>query len=180
VESVLIEVLKVGVNFLIELFSGDLPSLYYIWFVVLFLIYFSLGLIINRFSTLKYKGWELIAGFSIGIVVHISLAKFLSVIVEDAIKNPSAVSYYFLGLIMLTGSVIVETLYRWVRVKSKRSLVSFLILPSFIILLSIFYFSMKNISAIATASTSFIITLSIVTTVLMIGLIILLEKEEVA
>nr|WP_277949758.1 DUF5823 family protein [Priestia endophytica] len=101
-------------------------------------------------------------------------------IVEDAIKKPSAVSYYFLGLIMLTGSVIVETLYRWVRVKSKRSLVSFWILPSFIILLSIFYFSMKDISAIATASTSFIVTLSIVTTVLMMGLIILLEKEEVA
>ncbi|MFP3885047.1 hypothetical protein HPB58_21490 [Priestia filamentosa] len=174
----LIEVLKVGMNFLIELFSGNLPSLYYIWFVVLFLIYFSLGLIINRFSTLKYKGWELIAGFSIGIVVHISLAKFLSIIVEDAIKSPSAISYYFLGLIMLTGSVIVETLYRWIRVKSKRPLVSFFILPFFIILLSIFYFSMKDISA--TASTSFIVTLSIVTTVLMMGLIILLEKEEAA
>lgn len=174
----LIEVLKVGMNFLIELFSGNLPSLYYIWFVVLFLIYFSLGLIINRFSTLKYKGWELIAGFSIGIVVHISLAKFLSIIVEDAIKSPSAISYYFLGLIMLTGSVIVETLYRWIRVKSKRPLVSFFILPFFIILLSIFYFSMKDISA--TASTSFIVTLSIVITVLMMGLIILLEKEEAA
>ncbi|RAS72296.1 hypothetical protein A3863_12055 [Priestia endophytica] len=74
----LIEVLKVGVNFLIEFFSGYLPFLYYIWFVVLFLIYFSLGLIINCFSTWKYKGWELIAGFSISIVVYISLAKFLS------------------------------------------------------------------------------------------------------
>ncbi|MFP7222668.1 DUF5823 family protein [Priestia filamentosa] len=179
-ESVLIEVLKVGVNFLIELFSGDLPSLYYIWFVVLFLLYFSLRLIINRFSTLKYKGWELIAGFNIGIVIHISLAKFLSIIVEDAIKSPSAISYYFLGLVMLTGSVIVETLYRWIRVKAKRPLVTFLILPSFIILLSIFYFSMKDISAIATASTSFIVTLSIVTTVLMMGLIILLEKGESA
>ncbi|PGS18573.1 hypothetical protein COC65_30345, partial [Bacillus thuringiensis] len=83
----MIEILRTVVNFLISLFSGELPFVYYVWIITLFLIQITQ-------STLNYKLFNKKDNFSTyileGLLAFIILlfggilvSKLLAYIIED-------------------------------------------------------------------------------------------------
>ncbi|MCC2544323.1 DUF5823 family protein, partial [Bacillus thuringiensis] len=107
----MIEILRTVVNFLISLFSGELPFVYYVWIITLFLIQITQ-------STLNYKLFNKKDNFSTyileGLLAFIILlfggilvSKLLAYIIEDPTISMTNLTHYFVSLIILTIFVVI-------------------------------------------------------------------------
>ncbi|MDA1526721.1 DUF5823 family protein, partial [Bacillus cereus] len=107
----MIEILRTVINFLISLFSGELPIVYYVWIISLFLIQITQ-------STLNYKLFNKKDNFSAyiseGLLAFIILlfggmlvSKLLAYIIDDPTISMTNVTHYFISLIILTIFVVI-------------------------------------------------------------------------
>lgn len=108
----IIEMIRVTVNFGIDLLSGDLPGLYYQWMVLLLAAYLLQLTLIHHF-TKPDEGYtvylaEGAAAFAVLILSGILLSKFFSFIIEDALIRPSVYTHYFISLIITTAFVAID------------------------------------------------------------------------
>ncbi|PFP36956.1 DUF5823 family protein, partial [Bacillus cereus] len=107
----MIEILRTVLNFLISLFSGELPIVYYVWIISLFLIQITQ-------STLNYKLFNKKDNFSTyileGLLAFIILlfggilvSKLLAYIIDDPTISMTNLTHYFVSLIILTIFVVI-------------------------------------------------------------------------
>ncbi|MED2790976.1 DUF5823 family protein [Bacillus wiedmannii] len=176
----MIEILRTVINFLISLFSGELPIVYYVWIITLFLIQITQ-------STLNYKLFNKKDNFSTyiseGLLAFIILlfggmlvSKLLAYIIDDPTISMTNVTHYFISLIILTIFVSTGFIKDFLQasIKNKNiSLFSILVISLIASILS-FKFLPLLIEGPFSLSKSFIITLIIV----VIGLITLLISLE--
>ncbi|AIQ44777.1 hypothetical protein R70723_01805 [Paenibacillus sp. FSL R7-0273] len=108
----LTEILRVIVNFLIELFSGELPALYYTWIVLLTAGYALQMTLIYPFSKQdkSYIGYlaEGAAGLAVILPAGILISEFFASIIEDGFIQSSGTGHYFISLIITTAFVVVD------------------------------------------------------------------------
>lgn len=178
----MIEILRTVVNFLISLFSGELPFVYYVWIITLFLIQITQ-------STLNYKLFDkknnLSTYISEGLLAFIILlfggilvSKLLANIIDDPTISMTNLTHYFVSLIILTIFVVITCVKDFIEtsIKNKNiSLLSFLVI-SFITSILSFKFLSPLIEGSFSLSKSFITTLIILVTI-SIPLLISLEDK---
>ncbi|MBS9802204.1 DUF5823 family protein [Bacillus toyonensis] len=178
----MIEILRTVLNFLISLFSGELPIVYYVWIISLFLIQITQ-------STLKYKLFNKKDNFSTymseGLLAFIILlfggilvSKLLAYIIDDPTISMTNLTHYFVSLIILTIFVVITCVKDFIEtsIKNKNiSLLSFLVI-SFITSILSFKFLSPLIEGSFSLSKPFITTLIILVTV-SIPLLISLEEK---
>ncbi|WP_412839793.1 DUF5823 family protein [Bacillus paranthracis] len=180
----MIEILRTLLNFLISLFSGELPIVYYVWIISLFLIQITQ-------STLNYKLFNKKDNFSTyileGLLAFIILlfggilvSKLLAYIIDDPTISMTNVTHYFVSLIILTIFVLITCVKDFIErsIKNKNiSLFSFLVISLLTSILS-FKFLSPLIEGSFSLSKSFITTLIILVTI-SIPLLISLEDKYV-
>ncbi|AOM06564.1 DUF5823 family protein [Bacillus cereus group sp. MYBK249-1] len=178
----MIEILRTVVNFLISLFSGELPFVYYVWIITLFLIQITQ-------STLNYKLFNKKGNFSTyiseGLLAFIILlfggilvSKLLAYIIDDPTISMTNLTHYFVSLIILTIFVVITCVKDFIEtsIKNKNiSLLSFLVISLITSILS-FKFLSPLIEGSFSLSKSFITTLIILVTI-SIPLLISLEDK---
>ncbi|MGR5970443.1 DUF5823 family protein [Bacillus paranthracis] len=178
----MIEILRTLLNFLISLFSGELPIVYYVWIISLFLIQITQ-------STLNYKLFNKKDNFSTyileGLLAFIILlfggilvSKLLAYIIDDPTISMTNVTHYFVSLIILTIFVLITCVKDFIErsIKNKNiSLFSFLVISLLTSILS-FKFLSPLIEGSFSLSKSFITTLIILVTI-SIPLLISLEDK---
>ena len=178
----MIEILRTVVNFLISLFSGELPFVYYVWIITLFLIQITQ-------STLNYKLFNKKGNFSTyiseGLLAFIILlfggilvSKLLAYIIDDPTISMTNLTHYFVSLIILTIFVVITCVKDFIEtsIKNKNiSLLSFLVISLITRILS-FKFLSPLIEGSFSLSKSFITTLIILVTI-SIPLLISLEDK---
>ncbi|UQZ34497.1 hypothetical protein C2I18_13805 [Paenibacillus sp. PK3_47] len=106
----LIEMIKVAVNYFIDLFSGSLPALYYQWMVLLLAVHIVQVTVSYRLSR-PAKSYtehfaENMAAFAVLILSGILLSRFFTFIVDDAFITTSGFQDYFISLIITTAFVL--------------------------------------------------------------------------
>ncbi|MGH0424402.1 MULTISPECIES: DUF5823 family protein [Bacillus] len=178
----MIEILRTVINFLISLFSGELPIVYYVWIITIFLIQITQ-------STLNYKLFNKKDNFSTyiseGLLAFIILlfggmlvSKLLAYIIDDPTISMTNVTHYFISLIILTIFVVITCIKDFIEtsIKNKNiSLFSFLVISLITSILS-FKFLSHLIEGSFSLSKSFITTLIILVTI-SIPLLISLEDK---
>ena len=178
----MIEILRTLLNFLISLFSGELPIVYYVWIISLFLIQITQ-------STLNYKLFHKKDNFSTyileGLLAFIILlfggmlvSKLLAYIIDDPTISMTNVTHYFVSLIILTIFVLITCVKDFIErsIKNKNiSLFSFLVISLLTSILSFKFLSIL-IEGSFSLSKSFITTLIILVTI-SIPLLISLEDK---
>ncbi|MDA3655545.1 DUF5823 family protein, partial [Bacillus cereus] len=107
----MIEILRTVVNFLISLFSGELPFVYYVWIITLFLIQITQSTLNyklfnkkNNFSTYISEG---LLAFIILLFGGILVSKLLAYIIDDPTISMTNLTHYFVSLIILTIFVVI-------------------------------------------------------------------------
>ncbi|MEB9456319.1 MULTISPECIES: DUF5823 family protein [Bacillus cereus group] len=178
----MIEILRTVINFLISLFSGELPIVYYVWIISLFLIQITQ-------STLNYKLFNKKDNFSAyiseGLLAFIILlfggmlvSKLLAYIIDDPTISMTNVTHYFISLIILTIFVVITCMKDFIEasIKNKNILLfSFLVISLLTSILSFKFLSLL-IEGSFSLSKSFITTLIILVTI-SIPLLISLEDK---
>ncbi|HHT7081618.1 TPA: DUF5823 family protein [Bacillus cereus] len=178
----MIEILRTILNFLISLFSGELPIVYYVWIITLFLIQITQ-------STLNYKLFNKKDNFSAyiseGLLSFIILlfggmlvSKLLAYIIDDPTISMTNVTHYFISLIILTIFVVITCMKDFIEasIKNKNILLfSFLVISLLTSILSFKFLSLL-IEGSFSLSKSFITTLIILVTI-SIPLLISLEDK---
>ncbi|MFJ8524295.1 DUF5823 family protein [Bacillus cereus] len=178
----MIEILRTVINFLIALFSGELPIVYYVWIIILFLIQ-----IIQ--STLNYKLFNKKDNFSTyiseGLLAFIILlfggmlvSKLLAYIIDDPTISMTNVTHYFISLIILTIFVVISCLKDFIEtsIKNKNIALFTILVVSLIASILSFKFLSPLIAGSFSLSKSFITTLIILVTI-SIPLLIALEEK---
>ena len=102
----MIEILRTILNFLISLFSGELPIVYYVWIIALFVIQMIQATLSYKFFKKKdnfstYISTELLA-FIILLFGGMLISKLLAYIIDDPTISMTNVTHYFISLIILT------------------------------------------------------------------------------
>lgn len=180
----MIEILRTLLNFLISLFSGELPIVYYVWIISLFLIQITQ-------STLNYKLFNKKANFSTyiseGLLAFIILlfggmlvSKLLAYIIDDPTISMTNVTHYFISLIILTIFVVITCMKDFIEasIKNKNILLFSLLVISLLTSILSFKFLSPLIEGSFSLSKSFITTLIILVTI-SIPLLISLEDKYV-
>ncbi|AOY16783.1 hypothetical protein BGI23_16560 [Bacillus sp. ABP14] len=178
----MIEILRTVINFLISLFSGELPIVYYVWIISLFLIQIIQSTLNHNFFNKKdnfstYISEGLLA-FIILLFGGILVSKLLAYIIDDPTISMTNVTHYFVSLIILTIFVLITCVKDFIEtsIKNKNiSLFSFLVISLITSILS-FKFLSPLIEGSFSLSKSFITTLIILVTI-SIPLLISLEDK---
>ncbi|HDR7287679.1 MULTISPECIES: DUF5823 family protein [Bacillus cereus group] len=178
----MIEILRTLLNFLISLFSGELPIVYYVWIISLFLIQITQ-------STLNYKLFNKKDNFSTyiseGLLAFIILlfggmlvSKLLAYIIDDPTISMTNVTHYFISLIILTIFVVIACIKDFIEasIKNKNILLFSLLVISLLTSILSFKFLLPLIEGSFSLSKSFITTLIILVTI-SIPLLISLEDK---
>ncbi|MGN4759582.1 DUF5823 family protein [Bacillus cereus group sp. MYBK227-2] len=176
----MIEILRTLVNFLIALFSGELPGIYYIWIIALLIVQIiqstlNYNLFNKKEEFSKYTMEGLLA-FLIILIGSMLLSKLLAFIIEDSVINKTELTHYFVSLIVLTIFVAIGCIKELIRhtiKNSNMSLLTFIIVSLLASILS-FKLLLPLTGGSFTLSKSFINTLIIVVT----GIIVLLVSME--
>ncbi|PGM91515.1 DUF5823 family protein [Bacillus cereus] len=176
----MIEILRTLVNFLISLFSGELPGIYYIWIIALLIVQIiqstlNYNLFNKKEKFSKYTMEGLLA-FLIIWIGSMLLSKLLAFIIEDSVINKTELTHYFVSLIVLTIFVVITCIADLIQktIKNRNmSLLTFLIVSLITSVLS-FKLLLPLTGGSFTLSKSFINTLIIVVT----GIIVLLVSIE--
>ena len=176
----MIEILRTVLNFLISLFSGELPIVYYVWIISLFLIQITQ-------STLNYKLFNKKDNFSTyileGLLAFIILlfggilvSKLLAYI-DDPTISMTNLTHYFVSLIILTIFVVITCVKDFIETSIKNKNISLLAFSNFLHNKSTFIQVLSPlIEGSFSLSKSFITTLITLVTV-SIPLLISLEEK---
>ena len=132
----MIEILRTVLNFLISLFSGELPIVYYVWIISLFLIQITQ-------STLNYKLFNKKDNFSTyileGLLAFIILlfggilvSKLLAYIIDDPTISMTNLTHYFVSLIILTIFVVITCVKDFIETSIKNKNISLLAFSNFL------------------------------------------------
>ena len=178
----MIEILRTLLNFLISLFSGELPIVYYVWIISLFLIQITQ-------STLNYKLFNKKDNFSTyiseGLLAFIILlfggmlvSKLLAYIIDDPTISMTNVTHYFISLIILTIFVVIACIKDFIEasIKNKNILLFSLLVISLLTSILSFKFLLPLIEGSFLFLNLFITTLIILVTI-SIPLLISLEDK---
>ncbi|HDR3648714.1 TPA: hypothetical protein QCO08_005827 [Bacillus anthracis] len=178
----MIEILRTILNFLISLFSGELPIVYYVWIISLFLIQITQ-------STLNYKLFNKKDNFSTyiseGLLAFIILlfggmlvSKLLAYIIDDPTISMTNVTHYFISLIILTIFVATGFIKDFLQtsIKNKNIFLFTILVISLLTSILSFKFLSPFIEGSFSLSKSFITTLIILVTI-SIPLLISLEDK---
>ncbi|MDF9558561.1 DUF5823 family protein [Bacillus tropicus] len=178
----MIEILRTVINFLISLFSGELPFVYYVWIIALFIMQtiqaalsYKLFKKKDNFST--YMSTELLA-FIILLFGGMLISKLLAYIIDDPTISMTNVTHYFISLIILTIFVSIGFVKDFLQssISNKNVALFAILVVSLLSSILSFKFLPPFIAGSFTLSKSFITTLIILVTV-SIPLLISLEEK---
>ncbi|TPV44803.1 DUF5823 family protein [Bacillus dicomae] len=178
----MIEILRTVINFLISLFSGELPIVYYVWIITLFLIQITQSTLNyklfnkkNNFSTYMSEG---LLAFIVLLFGGMLVSKLLAYIIDDPTISMTNVTHYFISLIILTIFVVITCIKDFIEasIKNKNILLFSYLVISFITSILSFKFLSPLIEGSVSLSKSFITTLIILVTI-SIPLLISLEDK---
>lgn len=179
---VMIEILKTILNFLISLFSGELPIVYYVWIIALFVIQMIQATLSYKFFKKKdtfstYISTELLA-FIILLFGGMLISKLLAYIIDDPTISMTNVTHYFISLIILTIFVATGFIKDFLQtsIKNKNIFLFTILVISLITSILSFKFLSPLIEGSFSLSKSFITTLIILITI-SIPLLISLEDK---
>ncbi|EJS77137.1 hypothetical protein CN425_13885 [Bacillus cereus] len=176
----MIEILRTILNFLISLFSGELPFVYYVWIIALFIIQIIQTTLIHKlfkkkdnFSTYMLEG---LLAFTILLFGGMLISKLLAYIIDDPTISMTNVTHYFISLIILTIFVSIGFIKDFLQtsINNKNTALFTILVVSLIASILSFKFLSPLIEGSFSLSKSFITTLIIV----VIGLIALLISLE--
>ena len=175
----MIEILRTIVNFLISLFSGELPIVYYVWIITLFLIQITQSILNYKLFNKKDNFNIYISEGSLAFIILLFggmlVSKLLAYIIDDPTISMTNVTHYFISLIILTIFVVITCIIE-TSIKNKNiSLFSLLVISLLTSILS-FKFLSPFIEGSFSLSKSFITTLIILVTI-SIPLLISLEDK---
>lgn len=178
----MIEILRTSVNFLISLFSGDLPSIYYMWIMALLVVHIIQSILNYKLFKKKenfsnYMAEGLFA-FILILIGGILLSKLFAFIIKDSVINKTDLTHYFVSLIILTIFLAISCIKDLIQTNIKNrnmSLFTFMIVSLIASILS-FKLLLPLTEGSFSLSESFIITLIILVTGLIVLLIGLEEK----
>ncbi|PFJ19196.1 hypothetical protein COD67_19795 [Bacillus cereus] len=178
----MIEILRTLVNFLISLFSGELPGIYYMWIITLLIVQILQSTLNYHFFNKKGKfsnyTMEGLLTFLILLIGSMLLSKLLAYIIEDSVINKTELTHYYVSLIIVTIFVAITCIKDLIEkiIKHRNmSLLTFSILSLIVSILS-FKLLLPLTGGSFTLSKSFINTLIIVVTGTIVLLISLEEK----
>lgn len=178
----MIEILRTLVNFLIALFAGDLPGIYYMWIIALLIVHIIQSTLnynlFNKKENFTNYTMEGLLVFLIILIGGMLLSKLLAFIIEDSVINKTELTHYFVSLIILTIFVAISCIKELIQktIKNKNmSLLTFIMVSLITSVLS-FKLLLPLTGGSFTLSKSFINTLIIVVTGIIILLISLEEK----
>ncbi|ALL24878.1 DUF5823 family protein [Bacillus tropicus] len=178
----MIEILRTVINFLISLFSGELPIVYYVWIIALFIMQiiqatlsYKLFKKKNNFSTYISEG---LLAFIILLFGGILVSKLLAYIIDDPTISMTNVTHYFISLIILTIFVSIGFIKDFLQssISNKNVALFAILVVSLLSSILSFKFLSPFIAGSFTLSKSFITTLIILVT-LSIPLLISLEEK---
>ncbi|MGG0132989.1 DUF5823 family protein [Bacillus tropicus] len=178
----MIEILRTVINFLISLFSGELPIVYYVWIIALFIMQiiqatlsYKLFKKKNNFSTYISEG---LLAFIILLFGGILVSKLLAYIIDDPTISMTNVTHYFISLIILTIFVSIGFIKDCLQssISNKNVALFAILVVSLLSSILSFKFLSPFIAGSFTLSKSFITTLIILVTV-SIPLLISLEEK---
>ncbi|MDA1532535.1 MULTISPECIES: DUF5823 family protein [unclassified Bacillus cereus group] len=178
----MIEILRTVINFLISLFSGELPIVYYVWIIALFIMQiiqatlsYKLFKKKNNFSTYISEG---LLAFIILLFGGILVSKLLAYIIDDPTISMTNVTHYFISLIILTIFVSIGFIKDFLQssISNKNVALFAILVVSLLSSILSFKFLSPFIAGSFTLSKSFITTLIILVTV-SIPLLISLEEK---
>ena len=176
----MIEILRTVINFLIALFSGELPIVYYVWIITLFLIQIGQSTLNyklfnkkNNFSTYTSEG---LLAFIILLFGGMLVSKLLAYIIDDPTISMTNVTHYFISLIILTIFVSIGFIKDFLLtfISNKNVALFTILVVSLLASILSFKFLSPIIAGSFSLSKSFITTLIIV----VLGLITLLISLE--
>ena len=178
----MIEILRTVINFLISLFSGELPIVYYVWIIALFIMQiiqatlsYKLFKKKDNFSTYISEG---LLAFIILLFGGILVSKLLAYIIDDPTISMINVTHYFISLIILTIFVSIGFIKDFLQssISNKNVALFAILVVSLLSSILSFKFLSPFIAGSFTLSKSFITTLIILVTV-SIPLLISLEEK---
>ncbi len=176
----MIEILRTVINFLISLFSGELPIVYYVWIIALFVIQMIQATLSYKFFKKKdnfstYISTELLA-FTILLFGGMLISKLLAYIIDDPTISMTNVTHYFISLIILTIFVSISFIKDFLQssISNKNVALFAILVVSLLSSILSFKFLSPFIAGSFILSKSFITTLIIV----VLGLIALLISLE--
>ncbi|MFT0599710.1 DUF5823 family protein [Bacillus cereus] len=176
----MIEILRTILNFLISLFSGGLPIVYYVWIIALFVIQMIQATLSYKFFKKRdnfstYISTELFA-FIILLFGGMLISKLLAYIIDDPTISMTNVTHYFISLIILTIFVATGFIKDFLQtsIKNKNIFLFTILVISLITSILSFKFLPPLIEGPFSLSKSFITTLIII----VLGLIALLISLE--
>ena len=176
------EILRTVINFLISLFSGELPIVYYVWIIALFIMQiiqatlsYKLFKKKDNFSTYISEG---LLAFIILLFGGILVSKLLAYIIDDPTISMTNVTHYFISLIILTIFVSIGFIKDFLQssISNKNVALFAILVVSLLSSILSFKFLSPFIAGSFTLSKSFITTLIILVTV-SIPLLISLEEK---
>ncbi|ABK86371.1 TPA: DUF5823 family protein [Bacillus cereus] len=178
----MIEILRTIVNFLISLFSGELPIVYYVWIITLFLIQITQSILNYKLFNKKDNFNIYISEGSLAFIILLFggmlVSKLLAYIIDDPTISMTNVTHYFISLIILTIFVVITCIKDFIETSIKNKNISLFSLLVISLLTSILSFKFLSpfIEGSFSLSKSFITTLIILVTI-SIPLLISLEDK---
>ncbi|PDZ70011.1 hypothetical protein CON30_00810 [Bacillus cereus] len=178
----MIEILKTVINFLIALFSGELPIVYYVWIIALFIMQIiqatlSYKLFKKKVNFSTYMSTELLA-FIILLFGGMLISKLLAYIIDDPTISMTNVTHYFISLIILTIFVSIGFIKDFLQssISNKNVALFTILVVSLLASILSFKFLSPFIAGSFSLSKSFITTLIIIVLGFIAVLISLEEK----
>lgn len=182
----LIEMLRVTVNFMIDLLSGNLPVLYYGWMALLLAVH-VLQLTVTFYVAKPGKTYsryfaECTAAFAVLILAGILISKFLAFIVEDAFIRFSGFAHDFISLVIATIFVVTEAPRLLLLRKINNPNLRFVMTLALVLAANTLCFVglLPLTDALFEVSTAFMTTLIVAVSLLMLVLIHFEDKAEPA
>lgn len=179
----IIEMMKVTVNFLIDLLSGNLPVLYYQWMVLLLMVHILQVTASYRLSrpAKSYAGhfMENMAAFAVLIISGILLSQFFAFIIDDAFITSSGFQHYFISLIITTAFVLTGGFRLLLQKKIQNKDRQFPVMLGLVVIINILCFTvlLQLTGGLFQVTRAFMVTLIVTVSVIMLTLYHFEEEE---
>lgn len=177
---ILLEILRTVLNFLISLFSGELPHSYYFWLAILLLVQIVQS-IFNYKIFKKDENFKAYIGEGLLLFICIWLgsilvSKLFAFVIEDSIQNKTDIAHYYVSLTILSIFVFLGCVEEIIQKIFKNNKDVVLVILSIIASIVSFNYLLPLTNPSFILSTSFKIVLIILVNGLILSIIILGEK----